>query len=74
MSRKFERRVDYDQVAPTYDARFAYYAGKQEGVGAASAGINRIRAAIAEAEAVREEIVFAVDISLQMLVALVEKQ
>jgi ubiquinone/menaquinone biosynthesis C-methylase UbiE len=35
MSDKFEKRVDYDKVAPTYDRRFAYYAGAPKGVAAA---------------------------------------
>jgi hypothetical protein len=146
-----EKRVDYDQVAPTYDERFAYYARARRGVGAAladlarevlpgtreadlkrypssgavtdwlidagfdvvrwrvverlhdtrtgrgildepmlqknatsqltlltdeeySAGIARLRAAIAEAETVGEEIVFPVDISLQMVAGLVERR
>ena len=30
-----EKHVDYDQVAPTYDQRFAYYAGERKGVAAA---------------------------------------
>jgi ubiquinone/menaquinone biosynthesis C-methylase UbiE len=35
MSEQFEKRVDYDKVAPTYDKRFAYYAGAPRGVAAA---------------------------------------
>jgi ubiquinone/menaquinone biosynthesis C-methylase UbiE len=35
VSGDFEQRVDYEQVAPTYDERFAYYAGARKGVGAA---------------------------------------
>lgn len=35
MSEKFEKRVDYDKVAPTYDRRFALYAGAPKGVAAA---------------------------------------
>lgn len=34
MIQNSERRVDYDQVAPVYDMRFAYYAGPRKGVGA----------------------------------------
>ncbi|MET0152606.1 MAG: methyltransferase domain-containing protein [Candidatus Binatia bacterium] len=46
MPRGPERNVDYDQVAPTYDERFAYYAGAREGVGAAL--VNLIREVDAE--------------------------
>ncbi|MGH7319609.1 MAG: hypothetical protein ACRELA_08285 [Candidatus Rokuibacteriota bacterium] len=93
MSRDPEKRVEYDQVAPTYDERFAYYAGARKGVGdepmlqknatsqltllsdeGYSAGIDRIRTAITNAEASGEEIAFPVDISLQMVVGLVEKR
>jgi SAM-dependent methyltransferase len=35
MSRNFEKRVDYDKVAPTYDKRFACYAASPWGVAAA---------------------------------------
>jgi ubiquinone/menaquinone biosynthesis C-methylase UbiE len=35
MSKKFEKHVDYDKVAPTYDKRFAHYTGVPEGVAAA---------------------------------------
>ena len=35
MKKDPQRRVDYDQVAPVYDMRFAYYAGTQKGIGAA---------------------------------------
>jgi ubiquinone/menaquinone biosynthesis C-methylase UbiE len=41
MPRGPERNVDYDQVAPTYDERFAYYAGAREGVGAALVSLIR---------------------------------
>jgi hypothetical protein len=39
-----------------------------------SDGIARIRAAVAKAEAIREEVVFSVDISLHMVAGFVEKQ
>ena len=39
-----------------------------------SAGIARIRAAIAKAETIGEEIVFPVDISLQLVAGFVERQ
>jgi SAM-dependent methyltransferase len=35
MSGNFAKRVDYDKVAPTYDQRFAHYAGAPKGVAAA---------------------------------------
>lgn len=35
MTKDAERRVDYNQVAPVYDVRFAYYGGAQKGIGAA---------------------------------------
>jgi SAM-dependent methyltransferase len=45
MLRRPEKNVDYDQVAPTYDERFAHYAGAREGVGAAlTAVIREVRA------------------------------
>src|SRR6185369_4016868 len=34
MSGDPERCVDYDQVAPTYDQRFAHYAATEKGIGA----------------------------------------
>jgi SAM-dependent methyltransferase len=41
MPRCPEKRVGYDQVAPTYDERFAHYALAQEGVGGALGGLVR---------------------------------
>ena len=35
------RRVDYNDVAATFDARYAYYAGPAQGIGAALSGLAR---------------------------------
>jgi SAM-dependent methyltransferase len=40
-ARRPDGKVDYDQVAPTYDQRFARYAGASEGVGAALVDVAR---------------------------------
>jgi SAM-dependent methyltransferase len=41
MSESPEKRVDYDQVAPTYDQRFAYYAGERAGIARALLDVVR---------------------------------
>ena len=45
MSENFDRHINYDNVAPTYDQRYAYYAGERRGVaGALLSLVHEVRA------------------------------